>query len=450
MSDTSAVLALPYIQPSQAQKHVTHNEALRVLDAAVQLAVETRDSGTPPVTAEVGARYIVGADASDDWAGHAGEIAVREAAGWHFITPRAGWQAFVIAESSLAVFDATSGWTATGQGSMVSVDTVGVNTGADSTNRLAVAADATLLTHAGAGHQLKLNKAGGADTASLLFQSNWTGHAEMGLAGNTDFSIKVSADGSAWAEALRVDAATAIPDLPQGVQIGGLVTGDAVMADAGDETPGRLMTVGAFGLGQTDTVPVVDLNSATTSGFYNFSGADAARPGTGSGAVIVARHSHSWINHLAFAPNKHELWLRYSKDNGATWADWVPVITNEQLVGTVSQVGGAPTGAVIERGTGPDGDYVRFADGTQICTQRVSVTATTAATGALFVDAGLTGWSFPAAFVAPPAVHMACEDSGAWADTGTVTATGAGRVLWSAAAISGTVTLHSTATGRWF
>ena len=25
MSDVSAVLALPYIQPSQAQKHVTHN-----------------------------------------------------------------------------------------------------------------------------------------------------------------------------------------------------------------------------------------------------------------------------------------------------------------------------------------------------------------------------------------------------------------------------------------
>jgi hypothetical protein len=37
MPDTSHALSLPLIQPSQAQKHVTHNEALRILDAVVQL-----------------------------------------------------------------------------------------------------------------------------------------------------------------------------------------------------------------------------------------------------------------------------------------------------------------------------------------------------------------------------------------------------------------------------
>ena len=39
MSQTSPVLSLPYIQPAQAQKHVTHNEALRILDAITQLSV---------------------------------------------------------------------------------------------------------------------------------------------------------------------------------------------------------------------------------------------------------------------------------------------------------------------------------------------------------------------------------------------------------------------------
>ena len=39
MPDTSHALSLPLIQPSQAQKHVTHNEALRILDAVVQLVV---------------------------------------------------------------------------------------------------------------------------------------------------------------------------------------------------------------------------------------------------------------------------------------------------------------------------------------------------------------------------------------------------------------------------
>lgn len=32
--DSSPNLQLPYIMPSQAQKHVTHNEALRTLDAS--------------------------------------------------------------------------------------------------------------------------------------------------------------------------------------------------------------------------------------------------------------------------------------------------------------------------------------------------------------------------------------------------------------------------------
>jgi hypothetical protein len=50
MSDTSHILGLPYIQPAQAQKHVTHNEVLRVLDALVQLSVEDRDQTAPPAT----------------------------------------------------------------------------------------------------------------------------------------------------------------------------------------------------------------------------------------------------------------------------------------------------------------------------------------------------------------------------------------------------------------
>lgn len=37
------------------------------------------------------------------------------------------------------------------------------------------------------------------------------------------------------------------------------------------------------------------------------------------------------------------------------------------LVGTVSQSGGVPTGAIIERGSNANGEYVRYADGTQIC-----------------------------------------------------------------------------------
>ena len=42
MSETSARLSLPYLMPSQAQKHVTHNEAVRQLDILVQANVQSR------------------------------------------------------------------------------------------------------------------------------------------------------------------------------------------------------------------------------------------------------------------------------------------------------------------------------------------------------------------------------------------------------------------------
>ena len=46
--DNTPNLGLPYIMAAQAQKHVTHNEAIRSLDAIVQLTVLDRDLSAPP------------------------------------------------------------------------------------------------------------------------------------------------------------------------------------------------------------------------------------------------------------------------------------------------------------------------------------------------------------------------------------------------------------------
>ena len=60
MSDTTTKLLLPYILAAQAQKHVTHNEALRMLDGLVQLSVLDRNLTAPPASPADGDRYIVG------------------------------------------------------------------------------------------------------------------------------------------------------------------------------------------------------------------------------------------------------------------------------------------------------------------------------------------------------------------------------------------------------
>lgn len=204
MNDTSPILSMPYIQPSQAQKHVTHNEALRLLDVIVQLVVASSDLNTPPPTAVQGDRYLVAANGQADWAGQDHKIAVFDGFVWAFTAPQQGWQAYVSSDSATLIFDGTL-WAEQG---LENLQGLGVNAASDATNRFVVSSDAVLLNNAGAGHQVKVNKAATTDTASLLFQTGFSGRAEMGTTGDDDFSIKVSADGSTWAEALRIEAAT--------------------------------------------------------------------------------------------------------------------------------------------------------------------------------------------------------------------------------------------------
>lgn len=90
---------------------------------------------------------------------------------------------------------------------------LGINSSHDSSNRLTVSAEAALLNHDGAGHQLKINKAAEADTASLLFQTGFLGRAEMGTAGDDNWSIKVSADGATWIDGMVIDAASGMATL---------------------------------------------------------------------------------------------------------------------------------------------------------------------------------------------------------------------------------------------
>ncbi|MGE3627619.1 MAG: DUF2793 domain-containing protein [Hyphomicrobiales bacterium] len=214
MSDTPN-LGLPYIEAAQAQKHVTHNEALRVIDALAQLAVLGRDLSEPPASPGEGDRYLVAAAASGAWSGYEDHVAAWQDGAWMFHAPRVGWLCWVADQMSLVTWDGES-WTdaAAAMGAMGDLETLGVNATADETNRLAVSSAATLLTHEGAGHQLKVNKNAPGDTASLLFQSAFSGRAEMGLAGDDDFHFKVSADGEEWNEAIVIDRATGEVSLP--------------------------------------------------------------------------------------------------------------------------------------------------------------------------------------------------------------------------------------------
>ncbi len=418
MSSTSSVLGLPYIQQNQAQKHITHNEALRVLDKITQLVVQDRFASAPPANPVQGETYIVGPTPTGDWVGHEDAIATFEDAAWVFVVPKPGWRAHVLAHNAQVVFEDGAGWQTPDLGQF---DKVGVNTSADTTNRLAVASDASLFTHVGEDHQLKVNKAASADTASLMFQTGFSGRAEMGTIGSDDFGIKVSADGADWASVLQANATTGHVTFPSDVTLDGAVAGQSVQNGFHDTTVGKLLKVGAFGWGVlNNNLPTTPLNQALSSGVHKFSAVDSDKPIASGGAVLVIRYAHLWVNQIAFAPTANEMWLRYTKNNGAVWSDWVPL---------------TPFGR-----TNANGRYTRFTDGSMTCqTQRQSS------------NAGPATWVFPSGFGSTnTSVHVSAVHSApaiAVVDTIGLTSCDFSVYDLNGARITADVTI--TATGEW-
>lgn len=90
MSQSSPRLSLPFIQSAQAQKHVTHNEAIRALDLLVQLSFIDDALNTPPVAPQIGDCYIVASGGNGTWLGHDGEIAAYLDGAWQFQTAKQG------------------------------------------------------------------------------------------------------------------------------------------------------------------------------------------------------------------------------------------------------------------------------------------------------------------------------------------------------------------------
>lgn len=95
MNETSARLGLPLIDAGQAQKEVTHNEALAALDLLVQASVQGIGVNAPPAAPVAGQAWVVGTAPSGAWTGHAGELAGWTAGGWRFAPAREGLAAWI-------------------------------------------------------------------------------------------------------------------------------------------------------------------------------------------------------------------------------------------------------------------------------------------------------------------------------------------------------------------
>lgn len=234
-----------------------------------------------------------------------------------------------------------------------------------------------------------------------------------------------------------------------------IMTSNNVTASDSDTTAGKLLKVGDFGLGAAGTVKtrVTDLNAITAAGFYVTN--TSATP-----APVAGQPGYLWHQDWdGVATNKRQVFFLSSLERffiryciSGVWGSWSEVYHNFNIVGTTSQSGGIPTGAIVESGTNANGRYVRFANGTQITHKALTVTTT--------IDIAMLGGfrsvstqtAYAASFAEAPSVTCTptidSGVSGVCINVATTTVNISLTAISSQASAARTV--YVTAIGRWF
>lgn len=175
-----------------------------------------------------------------------------------------------------------------------------------------------------------------------------------------------------------------------------------VTTTATDTTAGSLLKVGDFGIG-AETSAYLETGGDTITnptGSYRFQG-DAFSDRPFGGAYTEVRHvmlNNESAFQLASAFSATPQ-MKFRVAASGVWGSWQEIYHTGNILGTVSQSGGVPTGAVIERGSNANGEYTKLADGTLICWRRGSI-------GGGFASGGEVDrpWTFPATFSVSPTV----------------------------------------------
>lgn len=177
--------------------------------------------------------------------------------------------------------------------------------------------------------------------------------------------------------------------LHNGSEVSGPITGAAVTSSDLDAVSTKLMRPGNFGLGKINAGGVLaDFDATDTpTGFYRYINTTtnvASKPAdfSGFGYMLVERYDGDGIKQTIMdAVGDVKIAIRNSVDG--VFGPWATHYTTENLVGTVSESAGVPTGAAFEFGSTASGYYQKTADGMLKCWGRLT-TSTTAEVSVIY------------------------------------------------------------------
>ena len=227
----------------------------------------------------------------------------------------------------------------------------------------------------------------------------------------------------------------------------------ALLDKLGPVFGGPAPTPASAGVGLVDG----DFNTITNPGVYTIAGNWLNGPAnTGPGYTGILEVQARGFANLYMQTLRYGVtglaWRRFTNvSGGQSWPNpWF--IVENQTVGTVAAgAGGQPTGAIMERGSNANGEYVKFADGTMICTSPlISGININVAAGALFRSEPFISATFPATFATIPCGfgHVSSTVN-AWISPRALSTTGWGTYAWSPNSRTNDSVILG-AVGRWF
>ncbi len=201
-------LGLPLLIPNQAQKEITHNEALVILDNLVQNAVITRNLIIPPEEPKINDLYIIGENAVDIWLNKDFQLAFYDN-GWRFIEPKEGFTFWVKDENCQYTYNGDN-WVRTDEISNKKINLIDLqDVEVDNIKNgefLRYDGNKFINTRSFDNiENLKINKFEESATASCILQDNLIDKVEFGLMQDDNFTLKVSTDGKNWNNSFVID-----------------------------------------------------------------------------------------------------------------------------------------------------------------------------------------------------------------------------------------------------